>query len=149
MLDAALTVEATRHHKQLKYERLLHAFRVHSGAAGAIWVDGDTWLQPAGGGDLERFMRLTKHHDFVIGRDHQDGENPAGIWSDLAFGYPPDESGVCSSGVNSGVFWVRRSAFMIEWMARLVGAMNQSDQCLINYLIRCGGSLVSEHKLVS
>lgn len=125
MIDTAVSDDDSQHSNRLKYLRILDAFRTHTGAVGAIWIDGDTWLVPAGGSELEEFLQLTQKYDFVIGRDVR-----APITQSASV---PEESGVCRRGVNAGVFWVRRSAWMMEWLSRVAATTSKCDQCAINH----------------
>jgi len=106
-----------------KYELLLAAFNINTVATGAFWIDGDCWLFDRKSHDFDRLLALVRKTDIVIGRDRNNSMSAR-----LTLHRK------CDLGVNSGIFWVRRSKWTIAWLKTMVKRKGMwYDQCVINH----------------
>jgi len=127
VLPSRNAADDLKNQDRYKYILLLSILDANRATVGAIWIDGATWLFGPERRDFDNLLALVPGNDIVIGRDRN-------FTGDRGFRQlPKDISGVCSGGVNSNVFWVRRSAWTMEWLRVMAERQgNWSDQCIVN-----------------
>lgn len=140
-----------------KYLSLQSAFARHPTAAGAFWIDGDTWLHtgPNASSSFKELVRSSWDSDFLVGRcswhrmKRPDGSRYVrGLDEDLEDTFPG--YGPCINGVNAGVFWVRHSDWTLKWLQDVANdpGMVRSDQCVLNRMLRWNNTLRSRSVII-